>query len=215
MILKYSIIFILICFIYLLLKPIKKLYILHIGKTAGRAIKTSTRNNKRIHVTKHKIKARHFKNRHRNVKIAAVIRDPVDRVLSAIYWFKQKGENGEMKNHTCHKFVKDKNLTEILSDFDEFDKKCIVKRNPAFVPTKKYIENYEEEIIPICFNKLEEDFRLKIKPYCDNKCTLKSRNKSKRPKIEELTKEESKLVKSYVNSRYKDDIEYYNKKCLN
>ena len=32
---------------------------------------------------------------------------------------------------------------------------------------------------------------------------------------EELTKEESKLVRSYVNSRYKDDIEYYNKKCLN
>ena len=93
--------------------------------------------------------------------------------------------------------------------------KDVVKRNPAFVPTKKYIENHEDEIIPICFNKLEKDFQLKIKPYCDNDCTLKSRNKSKRKKIKDLTKEESKLVRSYVNSRYKDDIEYYNKKCLN
>lgn len=198
-----------------MLKPIKKLYILHIGKTAGRAIKTSTRDNNRIHVTRHNIKARHLKKRDKNVKVAAVIRDPVDRVLSAIYWFKQKGENDEMKNHPCHKFVKDKNLTEILSDFDEFDKKCIVKRNAAFIPTKKYIKNHEEEIIPICFNKLEEDFKLKIKPYCDKECILKLRNKSKRPKIDELNKEERELVQKYVNSRYKDDIEYYNQKCLN
>ena len=60
-----------------------------------------------------------------------------------------------------------------------------------------------------------KDFKLKIKPYCDKECILKSKNKSKRPKIEELTKEEHELVQKYVNSRYKDDIEYYNQKCLN
>ena len=214
MIIKYTTIIILLVLIFFLLKPKKNLYILHIGKTAGRAINTATNECKNIKFMKHYTKARDI-NKNNNSKIAAVIRDPIDRLLSGIYWFKQKGENGEMRYHPCHRFVKNKNLTEILSDFDEFDRKCLVEKNPAFIPTKEYILKHEDEIIPICFNKLEEDFKLKIKPYCDKECILKSKNKSKRPKIEELTKEEHELVQKYVISRYKDDIEYYNQKCLN
>ena len=190
----------------------KKLNILHIGKTAGRAIKDSIKNEPNIKLARHQVMGNDLS--HCECDIAAVIRDPKDRLLSGIYWFKQGGEKGEMVNHPCHKYVKNKTILETLQNPIEFQKKCLFKRNAAFIPTTLFIHNIEDRVIPICYNKFQEDYDSKIKPYKLNNVELKVRNKSSRPKLEELSIEEHEALDNFVNNIYKKDMEYYAKTCL-
>ena len=193
-------------------KKERKLTILHIGKTAGRAINDSIKNEPNIKLARHIIQGRDLKMC--DCDIAAVIRDPVDRLISAIYWFKQKGENGEMVNHPCHEFVKNKSIKEILSNPRLFDQKCIVRKNAAFLPTSVFIKDIEDKVIPICFNKLQQDYDEKIKPYKKNNLNLKVRNKSSRPSLDKLSKEDLDALNRYVDFKYKSDKKFYEEKCL-
>jgi hypothetical protein len=195
-----------------LYKKERKLNILHIGKTAGRAINDSIKNEPNIKLARHQIQGRDLKNC--DCDIAAVIRDPVDRLVSAIYWFKQKGEKGEMVKHPCHQFVKDKSIKEILSNPRLFEQKCLVRKNAAFIPTANFIKGIEDTVIPICYNKLQEDYDKKIKPYKKNNLDLKVRNKSARPSLDKLSKEDLDALNKYVNFRYKLDKKIYEEKCL-
>ena len=69
-------------------------------------------------------------------------------------------------------------------------------------------------MIPICFNKLQEDYDKKITPYKVNNIELKTRNKSKRLKLNEISNEDHEALDNFVNKFYKKDLEYYNKTCL-
>ena len=208
-----SLIIIFLLFYIFIYKKNKKLLILHIGKTAGRALFNSVKNEPNIKKMDHKINA--FDLNKIDCDVAAVIREPIDRFISAIYWFKQGGENNDQINNTCSKFVKNKSLSEILQTPKLFEQNCHFYNNVAFRPTKSFIYGSEDKIIPICFNDLENEFIKKIKPYCKSDCTLKMRNKSKRPKIDELNKTDYEAVKKYVEYKYRNDIIYYNKKCKN
>jgi len=192
----------------------KILHILHIGKTGGRALKASLNGHHNIKVMKHAINAEDL-NKCSNCKISAVIRDPVDRLLSGIYWFKQGGEfNREQLNNPCHKFVKNKSVNEILSKPLEFNKICNIYQNAAFKPSVNYIRNNEGIVNPICYNKLETEFDTKIKPFCnDNNCTLTKKNSSNRKKYNELSKIDKNVLDNYINKYYIEDLEYYNKNC--
>jgi hypothetical protein len=189
------------------------LHILHIGKTAGRALRTSLNGHKNIKVMRHAIVADDL-DKCKNCDIAAVIREPVDRLLSAIYWFKQGGEFNEQRQNPCHKFVKNKTIAQILSNHQQFNFKCDVYNNTAFIPTTQYIKNYEGSIIPICYNRLNKDFNNIIRSYCNNKkCTLKTKNKSKRRKYDELNEQDKEAVNKYINSKYLNDVNFYNNNC--
>ena len=190
----------------------RKLNILHIGKTGGRAINDSIKNEPNIKLARHQVLGNDFKNC--DCDIAAVIREPKERLISAIYWFKQGGERGEMYSHPCHNFVKNKSIKEIVSNQDEFSKKCLFKVNAAFMPTSQFIKGVEDRVIPICFNKFKEDYDKKITPYKKNNLPLNVRNKSNRPRIEELSIEDKEALENYVNMKYKKDIEYYKNTCL-
>jgi hypothetical protein len=192
----------------------KVLHILHIGKTGGRALKSSLNGHHNIKVMKHSINAEDL-NKCSNCKISAVIRDPKDRLLSAIYWFKQGGEfNREQLNNPCHKFVKNKSINKILSNPSLFNRKCAVHNNAAFKPSINYMKNNEGIVTPLCYNKLDKEFENKIKPFCnDNNCTLTTKNKSKRLKYNELDKKDKNAIDNYVTKFYIEDLEYYKKNC--
>lgn len=208
------IIIILICYLlFKLFKTDNKIMILHIGKTAGRAIYNSIKNEPNIKKMDHKINA--FDLDKSGCNIAAVIRDPLDRFISAIYWFKQGGENNDQINNKCSKFLKHKSIKEILQNPKQFESICEFNNNVAFRPTKSFIYGSEDKVIPLCFDDLNNEFNKKIKPYCKKKCELKNRNKSKRPKLQELSSEELNIATQYVNKVYKNDIIFYNKKCRN
>ena len=132
---------------------IKRLNILHIGKTAGRAINDSIKNEPYVKLARHPILGKDLANC--NCDIAAVIRDPKDRLVSAISWFRQGGEKGEMFKHPCHNFVKNKKISEILSNPNEFQQRCLFNRNTAFIPTTHYLKQIEDTVIPICYNNLQ------------------------------------------------------------
>ena len=119
-----------------------------------------------------------------------------------------------MFKHPCHNFVKYKKISEILSNPKEFQQKCLFKNNTAFIPTSHYLNKVEDSVIAICYNKLQEDYDKKINPYKLNNIELKIRNKSKRPKLNELSNEDHEALDNFVNNFYKKDLEYYNKTCL-
>ena len=52
----------------------------------------------------------------------------------------------------------------------------------------------------------------KIKPYKKNNINLKVRNKSSRPKIENLSAEELNAINKFVNYKYTADLKYYKEK---
>tara|TARA_B110001469_G_scaffold72089_1_gene68522 strand:- start:4693 stop:5349 length:657 start_codon:yes stop_codon:yes gene_type:complete len=189
------------------------LHILHIGKTSGRALKQSLYFHDRIKVMDHKIDAEDL-NKCNNCKILAVIRDPVDRLLSAIYWFKQGGEyNREQINNSIHKFVKNKSISEILSHPNILNILSFYT-NHAFRPTILYIKNNKDIVTPLCYNKLDTEFDTKIKPYCNNNnCILEKKNTSKRLKYEELNEEDKIAVNNFVKKYYSHDLIYYNEHC--
>lgn len=193
-------------------KKTKKLNILHIGKTAGRAVKDSIKNEPNVKLARHQVYGIDLINT--NSDIAAIIRDPKDRLVSAISWFRQGGEKGEMFKHPCHKYVNNKTIPQILSNHREFQTKCLFKNNAAFIPTTKYLNQIEDTVIPICFNRLQEDYDKKIKPYKVNNTELKVRNKSSRPKLSELSIEDHNALDNFINKVYQRDKEYYNKTCL-
>lgn len=95
--------------------------IMHPGKTAGRALGTALRQVHNIFVLGHDIRCGDDSRR-----CLIVLRNPIDRFVSALAFKKQGGEWGSelLLGNTCHRWLVDKHLDDIIDDVDGLNAYC-------------------------------------------------------------------------------------------
>lgn len=130
-----------------------------------------------------------------------VLRNPVDRVISAYYFLKNGGIN-QMDKDEWNKYAA---KFENINDFIEENLELVVKEQMHFRPQYKWLENMEREIL---FDKIEflnfenleqdlSDFQINhgLKPF-----KIEHKNKSRKDDVELTNESISKIEKIY----YKD-----------
>lgn len=95
--------------------------VMHPGKTAGRALGTALRHVHNIFVLGHDIRCGEDSRR-----CLIVLRNPIDRFVSALAFKKQGGEWGSelLLGNICHRWLVDKHLDDIIDDVDGLNAYC-------------------------------------------------------------------------------------------
>lgn len=164
-------------------KSAAKLFFMHPGKTAGRAIQDAVSKTDKIFVLGHDDRCDGSRK-----PCYVVLRDPRERLVSALAFKQQGGEwRGErLLGNTCHGWLMGKNLSTILSDVDALDRHCEFFQASSkkathcvFRPLQWWINGHENNINFICFPDLKASLAQVVAPFCANAtCALPKRNPS-------------------------------------
>lgn len=195
--------------------------VMHPGKTAGRALATAVASAPNVFVLGHDRRCgRDVFRRECHI----VLRDPVDRFVSALAFKKQGGEWGgeQLLGNTCHRWLHDRRIDDVLDDIGGLNANCAFANATSdqsthciFRPLRWWVADNEPVITFLCYDRLQADFDLKLRPHCPpNVCHLKRQNPSDHSTILGPAWDDAKLH-AFVKLFYADDIALYDAHCRN
>ncbi|KAH8075605.1 mannosyl-oligosaccharide 1,2-alpha-mannosidase [Aureococcus anophagefferens] len=162
---------------------------MHPGKTAGRAIAAALDAVDDIYVLGHDGRCDGSTR-----PCHVVLRDPVDRFVSALA-YKQQGGEARMERllgNRCHHYLLGKRIGEILDDVpglnghcEFFDATASNATHCVFRPLTWWVDGHEANIDFLCYDSLGDEFGDILRPYCgDGHCPeLPRKNPSDHSKV--------------------------------
>jgi len=130
-------------------------FFIHIPKAAGTSVSSLLYGYDVGHSTVNDYKAIIPLKKFNNINFFAVIRDPVERIISTYHYMKRR-ISIEDESHPFYLFSQHDNVSSLVMD-ERFE--GLVKKNRFFWPTSHYIQGVDEsKVVLLRFSHLNEDY---------------------------------------------------------
>jgi len=163
-------------------EPVAQTLVMHPGKTAGRALTTALAPLQDAFVLGHDLRCDG-----RGPACIVVLRDPLDRLVSALAFKKQGGEaRGErVLGNGCHRWLRDRTVDGVVGDVSGLNEHCgfndaeaAQSTHAVFRPLVWWAEAQHEPALDfLCYGTLARDFENTFAPRCPD-CELRAQNPS-------------------------------------
>ena len=142
-----------------------------------------------------------------NCRLVQVLRDPVDRFLSAMSFKRDDALNAPgAKNRLCKAFLASRTNDDCVADHEAFDAACLATDFNIYGPQSWWTAGRERDIEFLCFDRIDEEWAAKIVPHCAN-CTLRRTNQSRRESPP------TDAVRRFVAEHFAEDLALYERHC--